>query len=62
MSEQVEPDAFEPSCHKPKPNIKAKLEALLKKYASQFMRDETIISTTLLTKNVHITGNLIQYP
>ena len=32
MSEQVEPDAFEPPCHKLKPNIKAKLEALLKEY------------------------------
>ena len=30
MSEQVEPDTFEPPCHKLKPNIKAKLAALLK--------------------------------
>ena len=35
MSEQVEPDTFEPLCHKLKPN-KVKCEALLKEYASQF--------------------------
>ena len=40
MSEQVEPDAFEPPCHKLKPNTKAKLEALLKKYATQFTQDK----------------------
>ena len=36
MSEQVEPDTFEPPCHKLKPNIKTKYEALLKEYKSQF--------------------------
>ena len=36
MSEQVEPDAFEPPCHKLKPSIKAYREALLKEYMSQF--------------------------
>ena len=36
MSEQVKQDTFEPTCHKLKPNIKAKLEALLKEYESQF--------------------------
>ena len=35
---QVEPDAFEPPHHKLKPNIEAKLEALLKEYASQFTK------------------------
>ena len=50
MSEQVEPDAFEPPCHKLKPNIETKLEALLKEYASQFTQDETSIGTTPLTK------------
>ena len=35
MSEQVEPDAFEPPQHKLKQNIKAKIEALLKEYESQ---------------------------
>ena len=44
MSEQVEP------CHKIKPSIDAKLEALLKECASQFAQDETSISTTPLTK------------
>ena len=34
MSEQVEPDAFEPPLHKLKPSIEAKAEALLKRYAS----------------------------
>ena len=36
MSEQVEPDVFKPPCHKLQPYIEAKLEALLKEYASQF--------------------------
>ena len=36
MSVQVEPDAFEPPCHKLKLSIEAKLEALLKEYKSQF--------------------------
>ena len=36
MSDQVEPDAFEPPYHKLLPNIKAKLETLLKEYESQF--------------------------
>ena len=36
MSEQVELDTFEPPHHKLKPNIEAKLEALLKEYKSQF--------------------------
>ena len=57
MSEQVEPDTFEPPCHKLKPNIMAKLEAILKEYESQFARDETTISTTSLTKMSIDTGN-----
>ena len=40
MSEQVEPDAFEPLHHKLKPSIEATLEALLKEYASQFAHDD----------------------
>ena len=43
ISEQVEPDAFEPPCHKLKANIEVKLEALLKEYALQFTQDETSI-------------------
>ena len=57
MSEQVEPDIFEPPYHKLKPNIKAKLEALLKEYATQFTQDETSISTTPLTKMTIDTGD-----
>ena len=57
MSEQMEPDAFEPLHHRLKPNIKAKLEALLKEYASQFAWDETSIGTTPLTKMTIDTGN-----
>ena len=59
MSEQVEPDAFEPPCHKLKPNIEAKLEAPLKEYAIQFAQDETSICTTPLTKMSIDTGNVM---
>ena len=57
MSEQVEPDAFEPSCHKLNPNIEVKLEVLLKEYESQFMRDGITIGTTPLTKMSIDTGD-----
>ena len=53
----MEADAFEPPCHKLKPNIKAKLEALLKEYATQFAQDETSIGTTPLTQMTIDTGN-----
>ena len=56
MSEQMEPDTFEPPCHKLKPSIEAKFEALLKDYASQFAQDETFISTTPLTIMMIDTG------
>ena len=56
MAEQVEPDAFELPCHKLKPSIAVKLEALLKEYASQFTQDETSIGTTPLTKMMIDTG------
>ena len=36
ISEQVESDTIEPPHHRLKPNIKTKLEALLKEYKSQF--------------------------
>ena len=49
MTEQVEPDAFEPPPHhKLKPSIETKPEALLKEYTSQFAQDETFISMTPL--------------
>ena len=57
MSEQVEPNAFEPPCHKLKQNIKANLETLLTEYTSQFAQDETSICTTLLIKMTIDTGN-----
>ena len=50
MSEQVDLDAFEPPCHKLKPSIEPKLEALLKEYTSKFAQDETSIGTTPLTE------------
>ena len=50
MAEQVKPDTFEPPCHKLKPSIEAKLEALLKEYTSQFTQDETSIGATTLTE------------
>ena len=50
MAEQVEPDTFKPPCHKLQQHIEVKLEALLKKYASQFAQDETSIGTTPLTE------------
>ena len=56
MAEQVKPDAFGPPHHKLKPSIEAKLEALLKEYASQFTQDETSIGTTLLTEMTIDTG------
>ena len=34
MAEQVQPDIFDPPCHKLKPGIQSKLDALLKEYAS----------------------------
>ena len=49
MREQVEPDTFDPTCHKIKQSIEVKLEALLQEYASQFSQDETSIGTTPLT-------------
>ena len=52
MVEQVNPDTFEAAHHKLKPSIEAKLEALLKKYASQFTQDETTIGTTPLTEMI----------
>ena len=56
MSEQVEPDTFEPLYHKIKPSIEAKFEALLKEYASQFTQDETSIGMTPLTEMTIDTG------
>ena len=57
MSEQVQPDIFNPPCHKLTAGIKSKLDALLKEYASQFTKDETTIGTTPLMEMTFDTGN-----
>ena len=57
MPEQVEPDTFEPPCHKLNPNIQANLKVLLKEYTSQFAQDETNIGRTPLTKMTIDTEN-----
>ena len=57
MAEQVQLDAFNPPCHKPRPSIKSKLNALLKEYASQFAKDEMSMGTTPLTEMTIDTGN-----
>ena len=60
MAEQVQPDIFDPPCHKLKPGIQSKLEALLKEYETQFAKDETSIGTTPLTEMTIGTGD--SYP
>ena len=45
MAEQVQPDTFNPFCHKLRPIIESKLDALLKEYASQVAKDVTFIGT-----------------
>ena len=41
ITEQVQPDIFDPSHHKLKPSIQCKLDTLLKEYETQFAKDET---------------------
>ena len=57
MAEQVQLDIFDPPCHKLKPGIQSKLEALLKEYTSQFAKDDTSIGITPLTEMTIDTGN-----
>ena len=57
MSEQVKLDIFDPLHHKLKAGIKSKLDALLKEYASQFVKDETSIGRTALTEKTFDTGD-----
>ena len=57
MAEQVEPNVFNPPCHKLSTNIKHDLDALLKEYESQFAKDETSIGTTPLTSMTIDTGS-----
>ena len=43
MAKQVEPNTFHPPHHKLKSSIESKCDALLKEYASQFVKDESSI-------------------
>ena len=56
MAKEVKLDTFHPPFHKLKPSIGSKLDALLKEYASQFMKDETSIGMTPLTEMTIDTG------
>ena len=56
MAKELKPDTFHPPCHKLKPSIESKLDALLKEYASQFTKDETSIGMTPLTEMTIDTG------
>ena len=56
MTEQVQPDTFNPPVHKLRPSIKSKLNTLLKEYALQFAKDEMFIGTTPLTEMTNDTG------
>ena len=42
MAEQVEPDIFNPPCHTLSTNIQHDLDALLKEYESQFVKNKTL--------------------
>ena len=57
MAEQVNPDTFDPPHHKLKTRTQNKLDALLKKFETQFANDETSIRMTPLTKMTIDTGN-----
>ena len=57
MTEQVQPDIFDPPHHKLKSGIQSNLEALLKEYGTQFAKDETSIGTTPLTRMTIDTGD-----
>ena len=57
MSEQVQPDIFDPPHYKLKAGIKSKLDTLLKEYASQFAKDKTSIGTTPLMEMTIDTGD-----
>ena len=56
MAEHIKLDTFVPPHHKLKQSIEAKLETLLKEYASQFAQDETSIGTKPLTEMTIDTG------
>ena len=56
MAEKVTPDIFNPPHHELSNNIQHDLNALLKKYESQFTKDQTSIGTTILTSMMIDTG------
>ena len=57
MAEQVKLDTFDPHHHKLKTSTQNKLDALLKEFETQFVKDETSIGMTPLTKLTIDTGN-----
>ena len=57
MAEKVIPDIFNPPCHILSNNIQHDLDALLKEYESQFVKDETSIAITPLTSMTLDKGN-----
>ena len=57
MTEQEQPDIFDPPHHKLKPGVQSKLDTLLKDHETQFAKDETSIGTTPLTGLTINTGD-----
>ena len=57
MAEKVKPNVFNPPCHNLTTNIQNALDALLKEYELQFVKDETSVGTTPLTSMTIDTGN-----
>ena len=56
MIKEIKPDTFHPPHHKLRPSIESKLDALLKEYTSQFMKDETSIGMAPVTEMTIDTG------
>ena len=57
MAKQVKPDTFDPPHHMLNTSTQSKLDALLKEYESQFVKDETCTGTTPLTSMMIVTGS-----
>ena len=57
MADQVKPDVFNAPHHELSTNIQNDLDALVKEYESQFMKDKTSIRTTPLTSMTIDTGS-----
>ena len=57
MAAQVKLDTFDPPHHKLKTSTQNKLDALLKEFETQFLKDETSVGTTPLTRMTINTGN-----